>query len=87
MANEGAYVKLLEYDKKGLLFSSEITLRRVNYINRILSIGREEVLQVLNVDPKKGYIDLSKKRVKNNAIELCKKRYANSKKWKISSKD
>ena len=86
MANEGAYVKLLEYDKEGLLFNNE-TLSWLNYINRFLPIGKEEVLKVENVDPKKGYIDLSKKRVKNNAIELCKKRYANSKKWKISSKD
>ena len=38
------------------------------------------MLQVLNVDPKKGFIDLSKKQVKADAIELCKKRYSNSKK-------
>ena len=44
---------LLEYGKEGLLFSSEITLKRVNYINRVLSVGKDEVLQVLNVDPKK----------------------------------
>ena len=79
MANEGAYVKLLEYDKEGL-FSSEIALKRVNYINRILSIGKEEVFQVLNADPKEGCIDLSKEHMRKDAIELCKKRYANSKK-------
>ncbi len=71
---------LLEYGKEGLLFSSEITLKRVNYINRVLSVGKDEVLQVLNVDPKKGYIDLSKKQVKADAIEECKKKYSNSKK-------
>ena len=38
------------------------------------------MLQVLNVDPKKGFIDLSKKQVKADAVELCKKRYSNSKK-------
>ena len=80
MTESGAYAKLLEYGKEGLLFSSEITLKRVNFINRVLSVGKDEVLQVLNVDPKKGYIDLSKKQVKADAIELCKKRYANSKK-------
>ena len=56
----------------------------MNYINRFLPIGKEEVLQVENVDPKKGYIDcyidLSKNRVKKDPIELCKKRYDNSKK-------
>ena len=80
MTESGAYAKLLEYGKEGLLFSSEITLKRVNFINRVLSVGKDEVLQVLNVDPKKGYIDLSKKQVKADGVELCKKRYANSKK-------
>ena len=52
----------------------------MNYINRILSIGKEEVFQVLNADPKEGCIALSKEHMKKDAIELCKKRYANSKK-------
>ena len=60
-----------------------MTLKRVNYISRVLSVGKEEVLQVLHVDPKKGFIDLSKKQVKADAIELCKKRYSKSKKLKI----
>ena len=74
---------LLEYGKEGLLFSSEITLKRVNYINRVLSVGKDEVLQVLNVDPKKGYIDLSKKQVKADAIEECKKNIQTLKRLKI----
>ena len=41
-----------------MLFSGEITLKRVNFINRLLSVGKEEVLRVLRVDPKKGFIDL-----------------------------
>ena len=51
----------------------------MNYINRILSIGKEEVLRVLIVDKKKGFIDLSKKDVKADEIDMCKARHAKSK--------
>ena len=69
----------MEYEKKGFLFSGNITLKRVNYINRILSIGKEEVLRVLIVDPKKGFIDLSKKDVKTDEIDMCKIKFGKSK--------
>lgn len=73
-------MSLLEYDNiRGMLFSGEITLKRVNYINRLLSVGKEEVLRVLRVDTKKGFIDLSKKQVKPDEIKECKKRYGKSK--------
>lgn len=80
MTETGAYVTLLEYEKSGLLFSGEITLRRVNYINRLLSVGNDEALRVLHVDPKKGFIDLSKKAVKADEIEQCKVKFGKSKK-------
>ena len=51
----------------------------MNYINRILSIGKEEVLRVLTVDGKKGFIDLSKKDVKADEIDMCKVKYGKSK--------
>ena len=76
----GAYVSLLEYDNiRGMLFSGEITLKRVNFLNRLLSVGKEEVLRVLRVDTQKGFIDLSKKQVKPNEIEECKHKFGKSK--------
>ena len=76
----GAYVSLLEYDNiRGMLFSGEITLKRVNFLNRLLSVGKEEVLRVLRVDTQKGFIDLSKKQVKPDEIEECKQKYGKSK--------
>ena len=76
----GAYVSLLEYDNiRGMLFSGEITLKRVNFLNRLLSVGKEEVLRVLRVDTQKGFIDLSKKQVKPNEIEECKQKFGKSK--------
>ena len=52
----------------------------MNNIIRKLPVGKDKVFQVINVNQKKGYIDLSIKGVKVDDIELCKKRYANSKK-------
>jgi len=62
-----------------MLFSGEITLKRVNFLNRLLSVGKEEVLRVLRVDTQKGFIDLSKKQVKPDEIEECKQKYGKSK--------
>ena len=62
-----------------MLFSGEITLKRVNFLNRLLSVGKEEVLRVLRVDTQKGFIDLSKKQVKPNEIEECKHKFGKSK--------
>lgn len=62
-----------------MLFSGEITLKRVNYINRLLSVGKEEVLRVLRVDTQKGFIDLSKKQVKADEVDECKKKFGKSK--------
>lgn len=62
-----------------MLFSGEITLKRVNFINRLLSVGKEEVLRVLRVDTQKGFIDLSKKQVKADEIDECKKKFGKSK--------
>ena len=62
-----------------MLFSSEVSLKRVNFINRLLSVGKEEVLRVLRVDTQKGFVDLSKKQVKADEIDECKKKFGKSK--------
>ena len=72
-------MNLLEYGKEGLIFGREITSKKISNINRVLTIGKDEVLKVLTVDSKKGYIDLSKKEVKNDEIDQCKERYGKSK--------
>ena len=62
-----------------MLYASEISRRRVNYINRLVKEGKEEVLRVLRVDTKNNYIDLSKKSVKTEEIEECREKYQKSK--------
>ena len=58
----------------------------MNYIRRKFQVGKDEVFRVINVDQKKGYIDLSIKGVKAG-IELCKKDMRIQKRWKTSSKN
>jgi translation initiation factor 2 subunit 1 len=66
----GAYVKLDEYDKKGLLHISEISSSWIRNIRDFIREGQKVVLKVLRVDAEKGHIDLSLRRVtKRERIE------------------
>jgi len=66
----GAYAKLDEYDKKGLLHISEISSAWIRNIRDFVREGQKVVLKVLRVDIEKGHIDLSLRRVtKREKIE------------------
>lgn len=66
----GAYVRLDEYDKKGLLHISEVASSWIRNIRDYVREGQKVVLKVLRVDPEKGHIDLSLRRVtKREKIE------------------
>jgi len=66
----GAYVKLDEYDKRGLLHVSEISSSWIRNIRDFIREGQKVVLKVLRVDIEKGHIDLSLRRVtKREKIE------------------
>lgn len=78
LENYGAYVSLDEFKgKEGLLHISEISSRWVRNIRNHIRQGQKVVLQVLRVDPGKGQVDLSLRRVnkdeKRKKIELWKK--------------
>merc|ERR1719245_2064072 len=61
----GAYCSLLEYnDIKGMILMSELSRRRIRSVNRLIRVGRQEIVAVLRVNKEKGYIDLSKKKGK-----------------------
>ena len=77
----GAYVILDEYDKEGLLHISEISSRWVRNIRDWVREGQKVVLRVIRVDPRKGHIDLSLRRVseherKKKFLEWKRKRRA-----------
>jgi len=66
----GAYVRLDEYDKRGLLHISEVASSWIRNIRDYVREGQKVVLKVLRVDPEKGHIDLSLRRVtKREKIE------------------
>ncbi|KAK2196781.1 bifunctional Translation initiation factor 2 [Babesia duncani] len=78
---QGVYVSLLEYDdREGLILLSELSKRRYRSINKLVKIGRHEVVLVLRVDPVKGYIDLSKRRVSPEDVVRCEEKFSKSKK-------
>jgi len=59
----GAYVRLDEYDKEGLLHVSEVASRWVRNIRDYVREGQKVVLKVLRVHAEKGHVDLSRRRV------------------------
>lgn len=80
IADMGAYCKLLEYDNiDGMILLSELSRRRIRSIQKLIRVGRNEVVVVLRVDKEKGYIDLSKRRVSPEDIVKCEERYNKSK--------
>jgi translation initiation factor 2 subunit 1 len=76
----GAYVSLKEYnDIEGMILLSELSRRRIRSINKLVRVGRLEVVLVLRVDKEKGYIDLSKRRVSEDEFKKCEEKYNKSK--------
>ena len=61
---QGAFITLDEYlGKKGMLPLSEISLKWVRNIRDYVREGQKVVLLVLGVNPERGHIDLSLRRV------------------------
>jgi len=80
IADMGAYVSLLEYNNiEGMILLSELSRRRIRSINKLLRVGRNEVVMVLRVDREKGYIDLSKRRVSPEDVASCEDRFNKAK--------
>ena len=70
-----------------MLFQHEFSKsKKIISINRLFEIGKEEILKVIKVDTKKGYIDLSKKQVNEEEKDQCKLRYAKSKQVEVIAK-
>ncbi|KAI9208598.1 eukaryotic translation initiation factor 2 alpha subunit-domain-containing protein [Polychytrium aggregatum] len=80
IADMGAYVHLLEYNNiEGMILLSELSRRRIRSIQKLIRVGRSEVVVVLRVDKEKGYIDLSKRRVSAEDIQKCEEKFNKSK--------
>jgi translation initiation factor 2 subunit 1 len=69
----GAYANLDEYKKRGFLHISEISSARIRNIRDFIREKQKMVLKVIHVNPEKGHIDLSLRRVtKRERIEKIK---------------
>lgn len=80
VAEMGAYVSLLEYNGiEGMILLSELSRRRIRSINKLIRVGRTEIVVVLRVDKEKGYIDLSKRRVSPEDILKAEEKFNKSK--------
>lgn len=80
IAEMGAYVSLLEYNNiEGMILLSELSRRRIRSVNKLIRVGRQEVVVVMRVDKEKGYIDLSKRRVSAEDLQKHEEKYNKSK--------
>lgn len=71
IAEMGAYVKLLEYDNiDGMILLSELSRRRIRSIQKLIRVGRNEVVVVLRVDKEKGMIILLDSTVAHSSCKL-----------------
>lgn len=79
--DQGAYLTLDEYgDKVGMVHISEIASGWIKNIRRHVKEGQKTVCKVLDVDKRKGHIDLSIRRVKDS------QRSWKSEEWKRARK-
>lgn len=62
-----------------MILLSELSRRRIRSINKLIRVGRSEVVVVIRVDKEKGYIDLSKRRVSPEDIVKCEEKFARGK--------
>lgn len=80
IAEMGAYVTLLEYNNiEGMIMLSELSRRRIRSINKLIRVGKNEVVMVIRVDQEKGYIDLSKRRVAPEDVAALEDKFAKAK--------
>lgn len=80
VAETSAYVELMEYaDMEGMILFSEVSTRRIRSMLKEIRAGQYAVCLVLRVDKKKGYVDLSRRRVNAEERGKCLARYASSK--------
>lgn len=62
-----------------MILLSELSRRRIRSINKLIRVGRTEIVVVLRVDKEKGYIDLSKRRVSPEDIVRAEEKFNKSK--------
>lgn len=72
----GVEATLLEYDLKGMIFSKELSKKRIQSFKDVVRIGDEIAANVIGVDETSGNIDLSIKTINEEETQLVAKTYA-----------
>ena len=73
---DACYVELLEYNNiRGIIIAREASRKLIHAMSRMFSVGRKIVAEVINVDPERGYVDLSKKHVGEAETSACEDKY------------
>lgn len=84
----GAYASMLEYgNKEALIGFSELSRKRMRSIGKMVHPGQKHIVSVLGVDAERGYVDLSKRRVRQEEIEGFRERYRRAKRVYLVMKD
>jgi translation initiation factor 2 alpha subunit (eIF-2alpha) len=72
----GIDVRLIHYDNlKGYISYSEVSRKKKFNVNKILTVGKEVHLIVINIDSDKGFVDLSKRTINDEEITLFDEKY------------
>jgi translation initiation factor 2 subunit 1 len=73
---DACYLELLEYSNiRGIIIAREASRKIIHAMSRMFSVGRKIVAEVINVDPERGYVDLSKKHVGEAETTACEDKY------------
>lgn len=62
-----------------MILLSDLSRHRIRSVGSLIKVGRIEPAMVLRVNPDKGYIDLSKKRLSEQDIQVCEEKFSKSK--------
>ncbi len=74
------YCSLLEYNNaRAMILLREISRRRVRSVSKIARVGQVHVAAVLRVDAERGYVDLSKQNMDEDAVKEAENRYNHAK--------
>lgn len=80
VADTSCYVSMLEYGGlEGMILFSEVSTRRIRSMLKEIRVGQFCVCLVLRVEPEKGYVDLSRRRVNQEERNRYLDTYAKSK--------
>jgi translation initiation factor 2 subunit 1 len=72
----GIEVSLNEYNNiKGFINCSEVSRKKKVNLNKLLTVGKDILLNVIQVDKEKGFIDLSKRTISDEDIKLFNEKH------------